>query len=84
MMDYYKEMNGKMSASDKKMYGKYENQERAEQDVRSLMEAREIKADKKRHKMAMHCARAKKQEMDAIAEEGHNPHNPHNSHKSTY
>lgn len=65
-MDYYEEMDSKMSKEDKKAYGDSKAKERAESDVRTLMEAQEIKMDEKRHKMAMHCAKSKAKAMQNV------------------
>lgn len=67
--DWNKEMTDKMSKEEKKVYGDYRTKERAECDVRTLMEGAEIKADSERMKMAMHCARVKRDEMKSIIKE---------------
>jgi hypothetical protein len=63
MSDWNDEQTEKMSDEDKKVYGDYEGKMRAESDVRTLTDAQEIKRDKKRMKMAVHCA---KYMMDAM------------------
>ena len=67
MMDYYQEMNGKMSDEDKKMYGSYEKKEMAEHDVQTLAEAGEIKMDKDRLIMARHCAKMQTKYLNEAA-----------------
>lgn len=59
-------MEEKLSKADKKAYGSMDKKYRAESDVHYLLQAREIKSDPERMKMAMHCA--KKKSMDAKKE----------------
>lgn len=63
--DYNERMTEQMSAEDKKYYGDYETQMRAERDAELMIEYMELKNDKKRMKMAMHCAQ---QKMKALKE----------------
>lgn len=66
---YYNEgQTEKMSDEDRKAYGDYDAKMRAESDVRTLTEAREIKKDKKRMKMAIHCAEKQMESMKNIGE----------------
>ena len=64
--DEVKKENDKMSNDDKKMYGDYEAMMMAEHDVKTLVEAGEIHMNKDRLKKAVHCAKMKKQYLDAI------------------
>ena len=66
-MEYNEEMTEKMSKEDAKAYGDYETQGRAEDDVHTLMRAKEIEGDKERHAMAIHCAKMKREKMNKIA-----------------
>ena len=75
--------NEKMSKEDKKMYGSMDMKYRAEEDVRTLHGAMEIKEDEDRYKMAMHCAKKKADEMNKVAYMKKS-HNPGNHSKSKY
>jgi len=66
-MEYNEEMTDKMSDKDKKAYGDYETKGRAEDDVHTLMRAKEIESDKERHAMAIHCAKMKREEINKVA-----------------
>ena len=66
MDDYYESMTEKMSAEDKKAYGDYQTKECAERDLRTLVDAEEIKADKKRMQMVKHCAKSQKAALNNI------------------
>jgi len=67
-MHYGNDYNGKMSKDDEKAYnGSMDMKYRAEDDVRTLMTAKEIKGDKDRYAMALHCARMKSNEYKTIA-----------------
>ena len=66
-VEYNEEMTEKMSDGDKKAYGDYEKKMKAEEDVHTLMQAKEIEGDKQRHAMAIHCAKMKREEMSKVA-----------------
>ena len=56
----------KMSKEDKKAYKDYGNKERSEHDVKILVEAGEIRKDKDRLKMAVHCAKMQKEYLNEV------------------
>jgi len=64
--DDKKEKDKKMSKKDKAMYGDYSGQMMSEYDVEVLVEAGEIRKDRKRLKKALHCAKMKKEYLDAV------------------
>ncbi len=61
------EQSKEMSKEDKKMYGDYKGQKMAEEDVKTLVEAGEIRADSDRLKKAVHCAKMQKKYLDSVA-----------------
>lgn len=67
--DYNEEMTEKMSKEDKKVYGDYDAKCRAESDVHTLIEAKEIRDDADRYKKAMYCAKSKAKHMNSIVKE---------------
>lgn len=56
-----------LTKEEKKVYKNNSNKWRAEDDVRCLTSANEIKNDKERHAMALHCLKQKAKAMnDAV------------------
>ena len=66
MKDYYEEQTEKMSDEEKKDFKDYRTMECAEDDLRTLMRAEEVRKNEERFKKAMLMAKRKKSELEAI------------------
>lgn len=60
----------KLSKEEKEYYGDMEGKYRAESDMHSLLNAAQIRKDKKRHEAAKYCMRKKQKELNAAIKEG--------------
>ena len=60
------EKTKEMPKEDKKAYGDYKGKMMAEHDVKTLVEAGEIKKDSERKKRAAYCAKVQKQNLDSV------------------
>lgn len=68
--DYEKKMTDEMSKEEKRIYKTWSNKMRAEDDVRTLTEAKDIQDDPERKNMALACAKHKAKAMKKVADMG--------------